>query len=162
MAKNNFIRVLAGFLDKESHKYNTIDQIYDELLADNNMFLLRSLKSFVHWYFHHMYRTNHFYAERLISAYERKKDKFMSSVKLKQLKDMVLQVVPEEGLIESKHECLTLVLKEKCGDCTLKMLERLMFDVFGIHSSVCIIFQVIHGSIIVKWQFREEFKAVAD
>ena len=152
-----FVTVLT-FLEKESHKYDTFDQVYNELVAENDMYHVRTFKVFIQNFF----RKRPAYMDagiNLILAYEAKIDEFLHLVTLEQLRDSVHEAVPR-GITESRYDHLILVLNEHWSKCELSALKHLLYKVFGVHDTILLDINVSHGSIVIEWKFRNDLRSI--
>lgn len=133
----------------------TFDEIYAKVLELVDMFRIKALKMILS---QHVFQTSpNRRANRCIANYEISLNVFLESTSLQELKQDVDKCLQPSG---SQFEILHLVLNEQWLDCTLKALEKLMYEVFHVHKNVLLHFSVSSGSVVVSWEFPAHLTTV--
>ncbi len=153
-ARQSFIAYVATYLGKDAYGYSSsIDKVLDDLCSMNaDLFKVEHLKKII-W--HHFKAISTGIVDE-ISVYEYRVKCFMKHVRISQLKERVIQAVPDAA---TDHcDTLSIVLSHEWNSVTWSLLEKLMKKVFHVHDNILIHPIVTTGSVKVQWSFREDFK----
>ena len=155
IARQNFIAYVATYLGKDTHGYSSsIDKVLDDLCSINaDLFKVEHLKKII---CHHFKAISTGIVDE-ISVYEYRVKCFMKHVRISQLKEKVIEALPNAAT-DQQCDTLSIVLSHEWNSVTWNLLEKLMKKVFHVHDSILIHPIVTHGSVKVQWSFRQDFK----